>query len=56
MKFYCIDPALRKLLYIRDIEDNPKKKVLLVSEGVRKFLDADTEGKIKLVNMGCKVF
>ena len=30
--------------------------MLLVSEGVRKFLDADVTDKIKLVNMGCKVF
>ena len=28
----------------------------MISEGVRKFLDADTLNKIKLVNMGCKVF
>ncbi len=27
-----------------------------MSEGVRKFLDADTNNKIKLVNMGCQVF
>lgn len=33
-----------------------RKKVLLVSEGVRAFLEADTCSKIKLVNMGCKVF
>jgi multisite-specific tRNA:(cytosine-C5)-methyltransferase len=30
--------------------------VLLVSEGVRQFLEADVEKKIKLINMGCKVF
>jgi multisite-specific tRNA:(cytosine-C5)-methyltransferase len=28
----------------------------LVSEGVRRFLEADKSNKIKLVNMGCKVF
>jgi hypothetical protein len=28
----------------------------LVSEGVRNFLEADTEKRIKLINMGCKVF
>ena len=38
------------------MDGNQKKKVLLISEGVRQFLDADNEGKIKLINMGCKVF
>jgi hypothetical protein len=30
--------------------------VLLISEGVQRFLEIDTEKKIKLINMGCKVF
>ena len=51
-----MDPALKPLLFVRDVEGNAKKKVLLISEGVKKFLDADNEGKVKLVNMGCKVF
>ena len=34
---------------------NARKKVLLVSEGVRSFLAADKQKKIKLVNMGCQV-
>lgn len=55
-KFYELDPALKDLLYVRDIEGICRKKVLLISKGVRKFLDADTTNKIKLVNMGCKVF
>lgn len=55
-KFYVLDPALKDLLYVRDIEGISRKKVLLISEGVRKFLDADSTNKIKLVNMGCKVF
>ena len=50
-----LDPALKSLLYVRDI-DGSRRKVLLISEGVRQFLDADVEGRIKLINMGCKVF
>ena len=30
--------------------------MLLISEGVKRFLVADKEKKIKLINMGCKVF
>lgn len=55
-KFYALDPALRELLYVREIDGTARRKVLLVSEGVRRFLEADREGKIKLVNMGCKIF
>jgi len=43
------------LLYVRELEGNSRKRVLLISEGVRSFLEADRENKIKLVNMGCKV-
>ena len=56
LKFYCLDPALCPLLFIRDIEGSTKNKVLLISEGVKRFLDMDLENKIKLINMGCKVF
>lgn len=57
-KFYGIPDMFKNLLYIRSSHEgeNASKKVLLVSEGVRKFLDADTAKKIKLVNMGCQVF
>jgi multisite-specific tRNA:(cytosine-C5)-methyltransferase/tRNA (cytosine34-C5)-methyltransferase len=41
---------------VRDLEGTAKRKVLLVSEGVRRFLEADAARKIKLVNMGCKLF
>lgn len=36
--------------------DKAGRKVLIVSEGVRQFLDADVKGKMKLVNMGCQAF
>jgi hypothetical protein len=42
-------------LYVRE-GGSAQRKVILISEGVRRFLNADTEKKIKLVNMGCKVF
>ena len=45
---------MKDLLYVRE-NLNTRKKVLLVSEGVRRFLNADKLGKIKLVNMGCQV-
>ncbi len=41
---------------MRDGDGTARKKVLLISEGVRRFLEADKEKKMKLVNMGCKVF
>jgi hypothetical protein len=41
-------------LYVRENGTN-QRKVMLISEGVKNFLDADTNNKIKLVNMGCKV-
>jgi len=37
------------------VDGSSKKKVLLISEGVRQFLDADSESRIKLINMGCRV-
>lgn len=40
---------------MREVDGNAKKNVLLVSRGVRRFLEADREKKIKLINMGCKV-
>lgn len=43
------------MLYVRE-NANLKKKVILVSEGVRRFLEADTHGKIKLVNLGIQAF
>ena len=33
-----------------------KKKVLLITEKLSKFLEIDTAGKIKVVNMGCTAF
>ena len=33
-----------------------KKKVILVSEGVRRFIEADVQGKINFVNMGIQAF
>jgi len=32
---------LKDLLYVREIEGNSRKRVLLISEGVRRFLEAD---------------
>jgi multisite-specific tRNA:(cytosine-C5)-methyltransferase/tRNA (cytosine34-C5)-methyltransferase len=40
---------------VREVDGNAKKNVLLVSRGVKRFLEADREKRIKLVNMGCKV-
>lgn len=54
-KYFGLDPILKNLLYVRELEGNSRKRVLLISEGVRSFLEADRENKIKLVNMGCKV-
>ena len=55
-KFFGLDPYLRKLLYVRYVGESAQKKVLLVSEGVQRFVEADKAHKIKLVNMGCIVF
>ena len=54
-KFFGLDDEFRKLLYVRDLA-TARKKVLLVSEGVRNFLEADLHNKMKLVNMGCVAF
>ena len=54
-KFFGLDEKMKNLLYVRE-HVNARKKVLLVSEGVRNFLNADKHKKIKLVNMGCQVF
>ena len=54
-KFFGLDEQLKNLFYVRE-NINARKKVLLVSEGVRNFLNADKLKKIKLVNMGCQVF
>ena len=54
-KFYGLSNEFRDLLYIREVSSS-KPKVLLVTEGLNNFLKADVEKKIKLVNMGCKVF
>ena len=54
-KFFGLDQSLKKLLYVRYVGDSAQKKVLLVSEGVQQFLEADKAKKIKLVNMGCTV-
>ena len=54
--FFGLDESLRRLLYVRFVGDSAQKKVLLVSEGVQRFLEADKAKKIKLVNMGCIVF
>jgi hypothetical protein len=54
-KFFGLSKELRGLLYVREVDGNAKKNVLLVSRGVKRFLDADREKKIKLINMGCKV-
>ena len=48
-------------MYVRDIgvgdkPENKKRKVMLISSGVKQFLNADLDGRINLVNMGCKVF
>lgn len=53
--FFGLDDSMRNLLYVRE-DINARKKVLLVSEGIRNFLKADKTNKIKLVNMGCQVF
>ena len=54
-KFYGLDEEIKNLLYVRENADM-RKKVILVSEGVRKFLEADKFGKLKLVNMGTQAF
>ena len=54
-KFYGLSDEFRKLLYVRE-NANLRKKVILISEGVKKFLEADSAGKIKLVNMGTQAF
>jgi len=55
-KFYGLNDDLKKLLYVREMVGGTQRKVILISEGIRKFLEADKFNKIKLVNMGCKVF
>lgn len=52
-EFYGLDENTKDLFFVRD---NAGRKVLLVTEGLNKFLKADTVGKIKLVNMGCTAF
>lgn len=54
-KFFGLPDHLRNLLYVRETAGT-QRKVVLISEGVRKFLEADKFNKIKLVNMGCRVF
>jgi hypothetical protein len=54
--FYGVPNELRKLLFVRSkVGEKAGRKVLLVSEGVRRFLEADNNQKVKLVNMGCQV-
>lgn len=54
-KFFGVSDELKKLLYVRE-SAGTQRKVILISEGVRRFLEADKFNKIKLVNMGCKIF
>ena len=55
-KFYGIeDDSLKNNLFVKKSEDS-RKKVTLVSEGVGRYIRADTTQKLKLINMGCKAF
>lgn len=54
--FYGIESDLfRNNLFVKKNEEC-RKKVTLVTDGVSNYVRADNTGKLKLINMGCKAF
>jgi hypothetical protein len=55
-QFYGIeDDNFINNLFVKKDQD-ARKKVTLVSDGVSNYIKADKQQKLKLINMGCKAF